>query len=89
MQKHTEVPDRKRGDACKKKEPSRQKKEICSLSAVTNGVTTPKSFLLLMEGTMRPALDDGLAHFFTCSSRLFYQRLTTKNTKWWTRQNHN
>ena len=63
-----------------KKEPSRQKKEICALSAVTSGVTTPKFFLLLVEGAMSPSLDDALANLST-SSRLFYQRPTTKNSK--------
>ena len=61
MQKAPEAPDRKRGDACsKEKELSRQKQESCPLSAVTSGVTTPKSFLLVVEGTMRPSLDDAL-----------------------------
>ena len=45
MQKLSEVPDRKSGDACVKKEPSRQKKEILSLSTVTDEVTTIKIFL--------------------------------------------
>ena len=51
MQKHSEVPDRNRGDACekKKKEQSRGKKESRSPSAVTGKMTTLKSFLLLME----------------------------------------
>ena len=66
MQKLPEVPDRKRDDACTKKDPSWQKKESCSLSAVNSGVTTPKSFLLLMEGTMCPSLDDVLANLSTC-----------------------
>ena len=81
MQKLPEAFDRKRGDACAKKEPSRQKKETCSLSAVTSGVTTPKSFLLLVEGAMRPSLADALANLSMNSSRLFYQRPATKNTK--------
>ena len=81
MQKIPEAPTRKRGDACAKKEPSRQKKEASSLSAVTSGVTTSKSFLLLVEGAMRPPLDDALANLSTSGSRLFYQRPTTKNTK--------
>ena len=42
-------PWKKGGGSCAKKEPSRQKKEARSLSAVTSGVTTPKSFLLLVE----------------------------------------
>ena len=46
----------------RKKEPSQQKKETRSLSAVTSGVTTPKSFLLLVEGTKRPSLDDALTN---------------------------
>ena len=81
MQKLPEAPDRKRGDACAKKEPSQQKKEIRSLLSVTSGVTTPKSFLLLVEGAMRPSLDDTLVNLSTCSSHLFYQRPTTKNIK--------
>ena len=72
MQKHPEAPNRKRGGTCAKKEPSQQKKVACSLSAVTIGVTTPKSFLLLVEGAMRPFLDDALANLFISSSHLFY-----------------
>ena len=70
MQKLLEAPDRKRGDTCAKKEPSRQKKEACALSAVTSGVMTPKYFLLLVEGAMRPSLDDVLANLSTNSSCL-------------------
>ena len=82
MQNPPETPDRRRGDACvKEKEPSRQKKESRPLSAVTSGVTTPKSFLLLVEGAMGPSLDDALVNLSTSSSRLFYQRSTTKNTE--------
>ena len=81
MQKLQEAPDRKMGCTCTKKEPSQQKKEACALSAVTSGVTTPKSFLLLVEGAMRPSLDDALANLSTSCSRLFYQRPTTKNIK--------
>ena len=81
MQKLPEALNRKRGDACTKKEPSQQKKEACSLSAVTSGVITPKSFLLQVEGTMRPPLDDSLPNLSICSSRLFYQQPTTRNTK--------
>ena len=76
--KNAEAPDRKRGRGCAKKEPARQKKEAKSLSAVTNGVTPPKSFLLLVEGAMRPSLDDAQANLSTSSCRLFYQRPTTK-----------
>ena len=65
----------------RKKDPSWQKKEIRSLSAVTSGVATRKSFLLLVECTMRPPLDNALAILSASSSRLFYQLPTTKNTK--------
>ena len=55
MQNLPGAPDKKGGDACAiKKEPSRQRKERRSLSAVTGGVTTLKSFLLLVEGPTRP-----------------------------------
>ena len=81
MQKLPEAPDRKRDGACVKMEPSRQKKEALALSAVTSGVTTPKSFLLLVEGAMHPSLDDVLGNLSISSSRLFYQRPTTKSTK--------
>ena len=81
MQKLSEAPDRKKSDARAKKEPSGQNKEACFLSVVTSGVTTPKSFLLLVEGAMRPFLDDVLTNHSSSSSRLFYQRPTTKNTK--------
>ena len=73
MQKLPEVPDKKRGDACaKKKNHPVKKKESRSLSAVTSGVATPKSFLLVGEGAMRPSLDDALANLSLCNSRLFY-----------------
>ena len=65
MQKLPETSDRKRDDTCAKKEPSQQKKEAHSLSAVT----TSKSFLYT------------LANLSTSSSYLFYQRPMTKNTK--------
>ena len=81
MQKLPEAPDRKRGDACAKKEPPWQKKEARTLSAVSSVVTTPKSFLLLVEGTMHPSLDDALANLSTSSSHPFYPQPTTKNTK--------
>ena len=73
MQKLPEGSDRKRGDACVKKNnrPDKRKK-IRSLSAVTSGVTTPKSFLLVVEGAMCPSLDDALANLSTSSSHLFY-----------------
>ena len=78
MQKLPETPNRKRGGACAKKEPSCQKKETCSLSTVTSGVTTPESILLLVEGTMRPSLDDAVANLSTSSSSFFKQRPTIK-----------
>ena len=81
MQKLPEDPDRKRGDACIIKEPSKQKRETRSFSAVTSFVTTSKSFLLLVKVPMRPSLDDTLANLSTSSSHLFYQRPTTKNIK--------
>ena len=68
MQKLPVAPDRKKGDACAKKEPSRQKKEAPSFSAVTSEVTTPKSLLLLVKGAMRPSLDDTLAHLVSSVS---------------------
>ena len=77
MQKLPEAPDSKRGDACVKKEPSQRKKEACFLSAVISGVTTPKSFLLLVEGTMPLSLDNTLANLSTSSSHLYYQRPIT------------
>ncbi len=64
------------------------KEEARAILAVTSGVT-PKSFLLLVEGTMRPSLDDAFANLSPNSSRLFYQRPTSKNTKKCTHQNHN
>ena len=74
MQEISEAPDRKRGDACaKKKELSRHKKKnFVPLSAVTGRVTTPKSFLLVVKGAMRPSLDDTLANLSTHSSHLFH-----------------
>ena len=51
MQKLPKAYGRNRGDACAKKGgPSRQKQESHILSAVTGGVTTSKSPLLLVEG---------------------------------------
>ena len=55
----------------KEKEPSRQKKESRPLSAVTSGGTTPKSFLLVVEGAMHPSVDYAFANLSTSSSRLF------------------
>ena len=81
MQKLPEVPDKKRDDACAKKEPSQQEKEACSLSAVTSVMTTPKYFLLLVEGAMHPSLEYALVNLSSCSSRFFYQRPTSKSTK--------
>ena len=73
MQKLPEAPDKKRSDACaKEKELSRQKKESHSFSAVTSRMTTPKSILLVVEGTTCLSLDDALANLSTSSSRLFY-----------------
>ena len=81
MQKLSEAPDKKEGDAYskkkkkkkKKKEPSRQKKETYSLSAVTGGLTTLKSFWLLVESPTCPYLGGTLVNIFTSSCRLFYQ----------------
>ena len=61
-----------RTHAQKKKEPSRRKKWSRSLSAVTSGVPTPKSFLLVVESAMRLSLDDALANLSISSSHLFY-----------------
>ena len=65
MQKLPEAPDRKRGDTCIKKRDCSDKRKNLDLSAVTNGVTTPKSFLLVVEGAMHPSLDDTLANLST------------------------
>ena len=73
MQKLLEAPDMKEGQRMhKEKEPSQQKKESHSLSAVTSRVTTLKSFLLVVEGAMCPSLDDVLVNLSTSSIRLFY-----------------
>ena len=77
MQKLPVAHYRKRGGACSKKKLSQQKKEARAISAVT----TPKSFLLLVEGTMYPSLDDTVANLSTSNNRLFYQWPMTKNTK--------
>ena len=56
MQKLPEASDRKRDDACAKKRNSpdkKNKKEPRSLSVVNSGVTTPKSLLIVVEGSMR------------------------------------
>ena len=45
-------------DMGKEKELSRQKKDSRSLSVVTSGVTTPKSFFLVVEGVMCLSLGD-------------------------------
>ncbi len=73
MQKLPEDPERKSGSTCAGKKSSWQKKEACVLSAVTNRVTTPKSFLLLVESAMRLSQDNVLANLSTSSSCLFYQ----------------
>ena len=46
MQTLSDASDKKGGDAFVKKDPSRQKKEACSLSEVTGEVTTLKIFLV-------------------------------------------
>ena len=73
MQKLPEAPDRKwEWRMRKEKKPSRQKKESRSFSAMTNGVTTPKTFLQGVESAMCPSVDDAFANLSTSSSRLFY-----------------
>ena len=72
MFKLPEAPDRKSGDACTEKELSRRKKEDRALSEVICEVTTPKSFLLLMEGAMLPSRDDTLANLSSSSSYFFF-----------------
>ena len=69
MQKLPEALDGKMGQRMRKEKDR-------SLSTVTSGVTTSKSFLLLVEGSMRPSLDDALANLSTSSSRLFCYILT-------------
>ena len=64
-----------------KKEPSQQKKETRSLSAVTGEVTTLKSFLLLVEGPTCPFLFGTLVNLSTSSSHFCYQQPTNKNTQ--------
>ena len=59
----------------------KKKKKPGLLSAVTSGVTTPKSFLLQAEGAVQPSSGDELVGLSTGSGRLFDQRTTTKNTK--------
>ena len=74
MQKLPEAPDRNRCDTCTKKKrncPDKRKKS-CSLLAVTSRVTAPKSFLLVVEGTMCLSLEDALVNLSTSSSRVFY-----------------
>ena len=56
----------------KEKEPFRQKEESRSLSTVINGVTTHKPFLLVVEGTMRPSLDDVLANLQLVAAAFFF-----------------
>ena len=73
MQKLPQAPARKRGGACaKKRNLPDKRKNLIPLSAVTSGVTTPKYFLLVVEGAMRSSLDDALANISTSSNRLFY-----------------
>ena len=69
MQKHWQEEGR---HMRKEKEPSRQKKESCSFSAVTSRVITPKSFLVVVGGAMCLSLVDLLANLSTSSSHLFY-----------------
>ena len=81
MQTLPEAPTGKEAAHAQRRNPLGKKKEACSLLAATSGMKIPKSILLLVESTMHPSLDDALANFSTSSSRLFYQRPTTKNTK--------
>ena len=67
MQKLSETPDRT--THAQEKEPSRQKKETCSLSAVTGEVSTVKSFLLLVEGPTCPFLCCTLFNFSTSRNK--------------------
>ena len=60
-QKLSEAPDKKRGDTCAKKRNRLDKR-----------MTTLKSLLLVVEGAMRPSLDDPLTKFSTSGSCLFY-----------------
>ena len=50
MQKLPEAPDRKRGDACAKRNPLSKRKKPVLCQHQTSEVTTLKSFLLLVEG---------------------------------------
>ena len=68
MQKLPEAPDK---IYAQKKGTVPTKKESRSLSTVTIGVTTPKSFLLVVEGPMYPSLEDALANFSTSNSHPF------------------
>ena len=83
MQKFLEVSDRKRGEVWAKKKNCPGKRKNLALSAVTSEVTTPKSFLLVVEGAMHPSLDNALANLSTSSSHLFSTnpRLKTSNNE--------
>ena len=83
MEKLPEKLDRRRGDACTEKEPSRQKKETHFLSAVTSEMTTLKSFLLLVGGPMHPSLGVTLVNLSTRTSCLFTNdpRIKTPNNE--------
>ena len=72
MQKLPEAPDRKYGQRMRiEKEPFQQKKETCSLSAVTVGLKTPISFLLLVKGPC-PFLCGTLVNLFISSGHFCY-----------------
>ena len=69
MQKLPEASDGNRSDACAKKNgTSRQKEKSHSLPAVTSGVTTFKSPLLLVEGHVA-ALKRHVGWTFTSTSQ--------------------
>ena len=70
MQKLPEAPDKKGATHVQKGTLLAEERDL-SLSAVTSGVTTLNSFLLLVEGTMCPSLDDALTNLSTSSSVSF------------------
>ena len=74
MQKRPDTPDKKRCGTCARKKYNSDKRKnlvYFFFLAVASGVTTPKSFLLVVESATRPSQDDVFSNLSASSSCLF------------------
>ena len=82
MQKLPDAPDRKRSDAwAKERNLFGKRRKLILFQQWPVEWQHLNLFLQLVEGTMRPSVDDAFANLSTSSSGLFNQRPMTKNTK--------